>query len=103
MPPPARSTPAASRPRTTAPRLQRAQVRARRASVPGRGEEDRCAEAIGVLRAEPFDVVLACDIHTTWSELRIGKGRVHEVAALDSDHPSRGAVADEVDGDVRER
>src|SRR5258705_10745194 len=72
-----------------------------RASIPGRGEEDRCAEALGVLRAKAFDVVLVSDIDPTWPELRIGKGRVDEVAALDRDHATGHAVADEVDGDVR--
>src|SRR5688500_13629881 len=92
---------AVERPRTTARPRARARGPARRASGPRRGEEDRCPAAFGVLRAEPFDVVLARYSHATWPEIRIRKRRVHEVTALDGDHPSRAAVADEVHGDVR--
>src|SRR6266540_2535654 len=88
--------------RSPAARVRPPGRRTPRASIPGSGEEDRCAEAFGVLRAEAFDVVLLSDIDATWPELRIGKGRVHEVAALDRHHSTRHAVADEVDGDVRE-
>src|SRR5258705_2204057 len=71
------------------------------ASIPGRGEKDRRAEAFGVLGAKALDVVLVCDIDAARAELRIGKARVDEVAALDRDHATGHAVADEVDGDVR--
>src|SRR6266540_5303993 len=88
--------------RTLEERAKPRRRRTPRASVPGRGEEDRCAEAFGVLRAEALDVVLTSHIHAAWAELRIGKGRVYEVTTLDRDHATRHAVADEVDGDVRE-
>src|ERR1700687_1267315 len=94
----------ASRPAACTP-AARARRRGRsppRALVRWRGEEDGRAEAIGVLRAEAIDVVLMRDIHPARSELRVGKSGVHEVTALDRDHPSRRAVADEIDRDVRE-
>src|SRR3977135_2695884 len=87
---------------TPAARARRPGRPSPRASVPGRGKEDGRAEAIGVLRTEAVDVVLARDVHAAWSELRIGESGVHEVAALDRDHAPRRAVADEIHGDVRE-
>src|SRR5712692_4485019 len=89
--------------RSPGPRTVRRGRRPPRALVRGRGEEDRCAEAIGVLRTEALDVVLVRDVHAARSELGVGQGRMNEVASLDRDHASRRAVADEIDGDVRER
>src|SRR5258705_1153048 len=95
-----RSRPAARNPAAQVP--PRGQ-RTPRASIPGRGEKDRGAEAFGVLRAKALDVVLVCDIDAARAELRIGEGRVDEVAGLDRDHATGRAVADEGAGDGRGR
>ena len=42
------------------------------------------------------------DVDAARADLRIGQRRVDEVAALDRDHPPSHAVADEIDGHVRE-
>src|SRR6266850_3054245 len=93
---------ASSRWCTRRPRRPRTGRRARSASVARRGEEERGAEAVGVLRTEALEVVLTRYVDAPRPELGIGQRGVDEVAALDSDHAARDAVADEIDRDVRE-